>query len=361
MQKRAKKSMIIILFVLTLVFLGIFLCARNTKNIKTELAVLDSISDSINVNGIVLRKETEIFNNSAGVLNFLLSDGDKVNKGGLIAEVYNNENDALLNKDIKKLNEEITVLENFENSKNSLSINPNYIEKQSYNLLKDFTNKLKNNEYKEALKNKNVLLNLFNERQALISGSDDISEKLCSLKSQRNQMVSSANNKCFNIIASESGYFVGNVDGFENLIDFKDVLFLKPLDVNTLLNSKSNKSNALAKVVNLSYWYFLCNISKDQALKFNINDYVNLILPFYNTKKISAKVVALNLDGKNADATLVLRCNNIDKDILNLRFENLRIDIKDYSGIKISKSAIHDSVVSKIVNDENGNKNKVEK
>ena len=79
-----------------------------------------------------------------------------------------------------------------------------------------------------------------------------------------------------------------------------------------------------------------------------------MVLPFSNVKKVSAKVVAINQEGKNSDAVLILKCSNIDKDILNLRFENVRIDIKDYTGIKLNKSAIHENMVTKSIIDENG-------
>ena len=162
MRKRLNKFLIIIIFVVFFVFIGIMLCLRNTKGLKTEVAVLDTISDSIEVRGIALRKETEIFNESTGFINFLLNDGDKINKGGLIAEVYKSEQDGLLQKEIKRLDYEIKILENFENSKRSLSTNPNYIEKQSYQLLKDFVRDINNEDYQCALKNKDNILNLLN-------------------------------------------------------------------------------------------------------------------------------------------------------------------------------------------------------
>lgn len=361
MRKYISKISIIILFILILVFLGAFLCLKNSRNFKTEIAVIDSVSDFINVDGIALRKETEIFNEQPGFLNFLLDDGDKVNKGGVVAEIYENEKDGLLQKDIKKLECEIRSLEKFENSKKSLSIDYNYVEKQSYNFFKNYAIDLNNEKYQDILKNKINILNLLNERQAVLGKSDNILQRLNNLKAEKDKIGASINQKCSNIIASEPGYFVGTIDGYENLIDFEKVKKLSSLDVNELLKKGPNKSNALAKIVNLSYWYFVCNISKEQALKFSVDDYVTLILPFSNVRKISAKVVAINQENKNADAALVLKCNNIDKNILNLRFENLKINIKDYKGLKIKKSAIHENIISKFVTKDDGRQEEIKK
>lgn len=354
MRKKLNKFLIIIIFVIFFVFVGIILCLRSTKGLKTEVAVLDTVSDSIEVRGIALRKETEIFNESEGFINFLLNDGDKINKGGLIAEVYKSEQEGLLQKEIKRLDSEIKILENFESSKRSISTSPNYIEKQSYQLLKNFAKDINNEDYQCALKNRENILNLLNERQSILGKSNDVTEKIQNLKNKRDSLMSSLTQKSASIISSESGYFLGNVDGFENLFDIKNLSSLNTNEVNEMLKKTPSKTNALAKIVNLSYWYFVCNIKKDQVSKFNVDDYVNMVLPFSNVKKVSAKVVAINQEGKNSDAVLILKCSNIDKDILNLRFENVRIDIKDYTGIKLNKSAIHENMVTKSIIDENG-------
>lgn len=361
MQKSFNKLLVLIFFTGTVVLLGAIFFIRNTSGLKTELAVLDSIYDSINVRGIVLRKETEIFNESSGILNFLLNDGDKIHKGGVIAEVYKNEQDGLLQKDIKQLNKEIVLLERFDNAKKVLANDSSYIDKQASRHLKDFSQSLLNDDFHTALKSKEPLLNLLNERQAVLGQFDGISDKISTLKSERNSLVSKAPQRCSTILSSNSGYFMGNVDGFENLFDFQNASTLSPEDVNRLFEKKPIDSGAVAKIVNLSYWYFVCNVSKEHAIKFHSGDYVNLLLPFSNMKKLSAKIVAVNQDGKNSDATLVLRCNNIDRDILHLRFEDVRIDIKSYDGLKINKAAIHEGKVLKTLTDENGNQTEVEK
>ena len=86
MQKYLRKLAILpCLLLFSIIFIGFF-CVKSINIPKTELAVLDTLSDSVEVAGIVLRRETEIFYNTPGILNFVLNDGEKVNKNGVVAK-----------------------------------------------------------------------------------------------------------------------------------------------------------------------------------------------------------------------------------------------------------------------------------
>ena len=52
---------------------------------------MNSTIDSICVDGFIIRKETEIVNSIGSSVNFLLNDGEKINKGGIVAQIYKNE------------------------------------------------------------------------------------------------------------------------------------------------------------------------------------------------------------------------------------------------------------------------------
>ena len=51
----------------------------------------------------------------------------------------------------------------------------------------------------------------------------------------------------------------------------------------------------------------------------------------------------------------------MNKDILNLRKENIRIDFSEHTGLKINKKAVHEKVASKVIKNGDGQKETVEK
>ncbi|MDQ5983826.1 MAG: hypothetical protein RUMPE_00855 [Eubacteriales bacterium SKADARSKE-1] len=361
MHKMLKKLILIAVGLIAICLVLSKVYNISCTGVKTELALCDTVYDSINATGFVLRKETEIFNESKGIFNFVLNDGEKVQKGGVIAEVYEDEQAGICQKEIKSLDKEINTLETFEAASKTISTNPNYLEKQTYQTLKTFLSYINQEDYSELKDSREQLMYLLNERQVIFGDSQDFSERISELKKKREDLIQSKSKKVGNMIASESGYFVGDTDGFENAFNIKDILSVTPDKVNTLVNAKTTQTNAIAKIINLSHWYIACNISNDDAIKLKIGDFVDLALPFTDLDKVSAKVEAINQESKSSEASLILRCNYINKDILKLRKENIRIDFGTYSGIRIDKTAIHEKLCKKTIIDDDGNKSTVEK
>ena len=361
MHKVLKKLILIIIGIVTVCYILSKVYSISCTGVKTEIALCDSVFDSINTTGFVIRKETAIFNESKGVFNFVLNDGEKVQKGGVIAQVYEDEQTGICQKEINKLDKEISTLEAFDLAAKTISTNPNYVEKQTYQTLKTFLSYINQEDYSKLKSSREQILYLLNERQVIFGQSQDFSERISQLKKQREDLVKLKSKKIGNMIASESGYFVGDTDGFENAFEMKDILSLTPDKISSLLNEKERETCAIAKIVNLSHWYIVCNISKDDALKLKPENFVDLILPFTDLDKVSAKVIAINQESKNSDASLILRCNYINKDVLKLRKEDIRINFGTYSGIRIDKTAIHEKLCRKTVVDENGNESIVEK
>lgn len=366
MRKKLKKlknfkKVIILSSVVLILFLGHRFYLNHIYGIKTEVALKGNINKSFYSDGFIIRKETEITNNVGSSVNFLLNDGEKINKGGIIAQIYKNESNNLQQKERDKLDKEIANLESLERDKNKISTNLSSLDKRIHQSLKNLLDCVSDDDYSDLSKNKDELLYLMNERQALIDNSYSFSERIEDLKNQREKIKIEPNEKIGTIVASESGYFVGNTDGFENLVDYDSVKSINNKQLTEALNAKEKNTNAVAKIVNLSYWYVACNVEKDLVKTLQIGDDINLSLPSVNLEKIPATIVAMNGDNSSPDVCVVLKCNYLNKDILNLRKENIRVDCSEHTGLKINKRAVHEKVASKVIKNEDGQKETVEK
>ena len=58
---------------------------------KTEMAVMHSAYDSIDCDGFIIRNESILSGSSDGVLRYVLKDGERVSKNGVVAETYSTE------------------------------------------------------------------------------------------------------------------------------------------------------------------------------------------------------------------------------------------------------------------------------
>jgi len=80
------------------------------KPITTSTALYDNTYDGIEINGYFVREETVIDYNITGNERYVASDGEKISKGGTIAEVYSSSQIAELYQQAEKLSEEIKTM-----------------------------------------------------------------------------------------------------------------------------------------------------------------------------------------------------------------------------------------------------------
>ena len=81
--------------VLLAVFLFHQLYSSLYNPIKSESAEFVSITDGVKANGIIIRSEKLIDRPSDGVMHFRLPNGSRVAKGGVVADIYSNQDDSV--------------------------------------------------------------------------------------------------------------------------------------------------------------------------------------------------------------------------------------------------------------------------
>ena len=79
--------------------------------IKTENAIYYTATDGIKITGLIIRNETLVTNDNIGVLHFVVNDGGRVSKNGVIANVYDNESSSITLTRINTLTEKIKDIE----------------------------------------------------------------------------------------------------------------------------------------------------------------------------------------------------------------------------------------------------------
>lgn len=355
---------IVKLFFLGTIFVYVMyhLCVAIFPSMKTETARIIQVFDSIDAQAYIIRDEKLIDEDLSGFVNFTLTDADKIEKNGVIAMVYSSESQGILSKKAETIKNEINRLENLKNFGFALSSSPNSIDQQAYLELNDFIKNVCNHEFNKLAKKRDDILYLLNERQIVAGQNLNLSEKINQLNDELKQINSEMNGSVKKILAQESGFFVGNTDGHEHDFDYNDVLNITSERLESLLKNnllrKNNKNSA--KLVTNSKWFVACNLKKSDALQLSVDQYVELFMPLASAKRLKAKVVAINQSDKNSPAAVVFQCDDVDKNILAIRNEPVKINIAEYKGISVNKSAIHEKKLSRTVVEDTTEKEKFE-
>lgn len=356
-----KRILIAILTVLALVYVVYLLISANFDLYPTENAVQVTVTDTIYSDGFIIRDETVIENNSNGVLSYSLSDGESVKSGGEIAKVYSSDSDAAAQSKADQLEETVNSLKNLQLSNTGNTIGIDTINNDINNNIISFYNLVNNNDITKVGSNINSLISAINQHQVFTGKTDNFNSEIAELEAQISTLRNSSGSSIGTIKTSKAGYFSAHCDGYENTFKFNDIDKIKLADLENVKKSDVPGS-AAGKVVNNVEWYIACKVTADEATELNLWDGDATVL-FSNalSETIPASIERVYQESKDSDGLLILKCNYMDSELIDTRNEPIEIGLGTYTGLRISKKAIHDDVVTRTVTDENGNKHTEEK
>lgn len=365
MGKVAKKIVWTFFVGMILVYGSYHVFAMLFPSVKTEVAHIARVYDSIDADGYIIRDEQVIPDDLSGFISFCLSDADKIGKDGVVARVYGSESQGILHKKAEEIEKEIARLETLKNFGGfALSSNPASIDQKSYLEFNSFIKNVNNCEFNTLPKHRDNIFYLLNERQIASRQDLSLDEKISGLKNELNKLSLQENSSAIKkILAQHSGYFMGTVDGFEDAFNYDSVKNITAEQVKALLNESSalaqSRTQNAAKLVVNSNWFVVCALKRTDALQLSLDQYVELVMPLASAEKIRAKVVAINQSGENSESAVVFQCDYIDKNTLSIRNEPIKINISEYRGLSVSKSAVHEKTLSRTIADEATGQEKV--
>ena len=129
---KVMRNMVLVLFVV--IFISIVYNFRNRES-NTESALISEAAVSREFKGVFIRDEIPVIYSGNGVLSYNVSDGGKLGKGSVIAEVYPDENQISVNRQIESLEKELDILEKIQNPGTLESAQPSSVSsgiKESY-------------------------------------------------------------------------------------------------------------------------------------------------------------------------------------------------------------------------------------
>lgn len=345
-EKNTKKQykyngiLVVILFFAVYIFLQTYLV--NANSIDTVKAMEGYINDSVIVQGIICREETVLTQNSGGVVDYLVSDGERVSKGALVAQVYPNYTDI----------EKLIVLRNLEtNYENILTAN-GYIDGNTLdisNTRKQLTGQLAQlsqmystqtfDFYEENL----AQLVLNTNRISVATGkTDNFRSAKSSLMEQINSVKSQIRQPISDLYTPYTGYFIKTIDGLESQATTDRFLSSSYEWGQNVIDSYSENTvspTQYGKIITDYKWNFCTYVGSHTAQKLTKGKNVSISLHIgenYFTKAAIKDVVDLG-----DKSLIVIESTIMDETSASQRISDCEILFKQYSGIKIPKSAIH--------------------
>lgn len=355
MKKIIRKNFTPIFFSLMLVvYIGFQIYLAHGLRIKTETARFVSLCDSIDTKAVAIRDEVLLANPSTGVVNYLLEDGAKIANEGVIAEVYKSADDAMMRKEIGRIDKEIEKLKNIDQMASAYAVNPGSIDQQIAQLLDGILLDINRACYVNLENDLENFLYLLNEQSVGCGKIKNFEARISELENTKSSLQKASSEKLSSIISPAAGYFVSRVDGLENRFDYKNVFNLTLDDITSQDSIPCNTSAAAGKVIRGLNWYIACAIPRDKVSHLTEGADISAVFPAAYTESLPCRVMAINQSSKDEDAVAVLRCNFMNKELALLREEPVRLELSAHEGILIPKRAFHEDVLTKDTEDAQG-------
>ncbi len=309
-------------------------------DMETQPALKESVYTTIETKGFVVRDESFVLNNAKGTTVSFAKNGERVAAGDTVSIIFNSSEDASSYLKISQLEKSIAHYEDLSGQANIQSVNINSLNSKINNELVEFLEYRDSFNQKDAVASAEILRDTLTGKQIAIGTALDFSEKLANLKNELSALQQQKYS--YTEIKSDSaGYYINDSDGFENAIKFSAIDEIKAEDIDKALKAKPQTpaENVVGRIVGSFQWYIVCNVPTEETVSLTVNDTLYVNIPYEGIEKLP--VTLYKVGERSGDSTmLILSCNVMNDTLADLRIEDIQIITEEYSGYKISNSAI---------------------
>lgn len=355
----ARRLISLLIALLVFSYIGYQIYQANYSQVRTETAVFASLSDSVQAEGIAIRKETLLSKNSAGVVAYEVEDGERMSKGGTVASVYASAQAAAAEQQAKRLQKELEELTHMNQPGNVQMISPESLTQQIHMDLYDLLEHQSEGSRHGVQEKKQDILSLLNQWQIVTGKVENFDVRIQSLTAQITALSGSSGSKTGTVTTPVAGYFIAKADGYESAYSYDNVRSLSVEDLTKEVQPSPVPENVIGKMCENFDWYLACVVPPETAEKLKEGNRITIQMPFATTLEIPARIVAVNQADKQSQAAVILRCNYMDSALANIRKETMRLNIDTYEGVRVSQRAVRFVEMTKTVRDEDGKETEV--
>lgn len=307
---------------------------------ETQPALKETVYTTIDTKAFFVRNEKFITNDAKGTTVSFAKNGERVAAGDTVSIIFDSQSDASSYLKISELEKNIAHYEELSGQANFQAVNIDSLNRKMNDELADFLELRESNALKESVACAEVFRDTLTGKQIATGTALDFSEKLATLKNELSQLQQGK--YTYTKISSDSaGYYINGADGYESVIDFSKIDEIDIKKVEGAIKSKPQAvaADVIGRVVGSFEWYIVCSVPTDDTVSLTVNDTLYINIPYEGIERLP--VTLYKVGDRTEDTTmLIFSCNQMNESLADLRIEDIQIITEEYSGYKISNSAI---------------------
>ena len=340
MKNRTWINMICTVLVLaTFVYLFHDAVRNNRDRYDTETADEVVEQEKLELKAFLVRDEEYINQKTTGTVVPLRKDGMRVASSDAVARVCASDEDAA---NVSALLEAKESLARYQEISEQTELNALDMEKLNKTIDASFTELVRTSnsgDFSELSRNIEELENKLASKQILKDGTIDLTAKFNELNSKIQTLESKSINTS-DVLAPLSGYYISNLDGYENAMDYNKISDLTVSKAEKLFEKKpGDVSGQMGKIVGSYKWYLVTVMDSKYSLLMSEGEKMKINMPYYGFKNVEVVVEKISTT-QNDKVAVAFSCNMMNETYANMRTEDIELVFKEYTGYKINSSAI---------------------
>lgn len=325
----------------------------NDEEYKTETAIYAEADDSVSFKAVYIRNEEVVRYSGNGVVSYAVSDGGKLGKGSVIADIYADESQIDVKQKIDDINNQLNILKKIQNPGTIESAQPANLATLIDEKYRSIISDRESGNIEDISSKRDELAVLLSTYQLVTDAASDFTKRINDLNTQITQLKSTETVSLDSIVSDKSAYFVSYADGYEEQLTVDKLSSITPELIGSVKDSGPlNEGDIVGKLIEGYEWYAAGVIDNREA-KFAIDE--DVTLKFQSTSDTVEGTVYDIRDTKLPGQSIVIvKCDEITYDLVQHRTEQVEM-IKgegEHEGIKVSRKAIRFKDIEETVIDE---------
>ena len=337
-EKLVKYMLILFL----LVYVGVQATRFLSEPIRTQTALLSTVFQSVSGPAIVFREEIVLEDSGANAVGSLFDDAVRVLLGEPVAELLPPGTYVGSHTLIRQTQWEINMLEQAENTPRGHASNTEILGRSIQQQVGMLVQMSATGNFYGAQNLRQDLTSLLNQRQIATGQEECFSLRIGELNAQLNLLVGDAQRGAIGVVnAPVSGFYARLVDGLESRLTLEAARSADLEQLRALIEATgpAQPQNRAGRIVTSHNWYVGVLVSMYETQWIRQGQRVEIVFESTGTR-VPATVRRVLSNHWEEQAVLVLHSNQVSRETINLRADDVRLDFGRHEGIRVESSAL---------------------
>ena len=341
------KLMMAAVVLTVLIYFGMNLTAYLSDPFSTTVAYEYTDRDAVTVSGYVIRDEQAIDAEGAYVY-FSRSEGERVSRGGSVALTYSDQQTLDKANTVRALEDQLSQLLYARSLADGIHSTVS-LDDDVDNALTAFHIARASGAICTGDDIAGAVRSAVLRHSYAYTGTDELDRAIADLSAEISSLSAGLSSSTTAVRAPKSGLFSSMVDGYESVLTLDSIATMTPDDYRAIAPAEAS---GVGKMVYGSKWYFATLLQTADAKNLSRGDYVTLRFQTGLDRELTMKVERISEEDAGQKLVILSSDKSLNLTTL-LRRQNAQIIFKNYTGIRVPRSAVR--IVWETVTDENGN------